>query len=70
MCVSVSAHVLYVRKCMYTYIHMCIFLYLHAFLSDRPEQMTTKVWDYVFLGGDLPSTDIAPNVLRYMCLLI
>ncbi|CAI8050221.1 Leucine--tRNA ligase, cytoplasmic, partial [Geodia barretti] len=33
-------------------------------LGIRPEQMTVAVWDYVFFGGDLPTTDIPPESLR------
>ncbi|CAI8050222.1 Leucine--tRNA ligase, cytoplasmic [Geodia barretti] len=34
-------------------------------LGIRPEQMTVAVWDYVFFGGDLPTTDIPPESLRF-----
>ena len=30
----------------------------------RPEQLTNEVWDYVFCGGDIPTTDIPADALR------
>lgn len=30
----------------------------------KPEQLTRKVWDYIFLGGEIPETDIPHEVLR------
>lgn len=36
--------------------------------SHSPEHMTVPVWDYVFLGGDIPKTDVPPEALRLMSL--
>lgn len=30
--------------------------------------MTVPVWDYVFLGVDIPKTDVPPEALRLMSL--
>ena len=29
----------------------------------KPEQLTRKVWDYIFLGGSYPETDIPEGLL-------
>lgn len=34
-------------------------------IEIRPEQLNRKIWDYIFLGGDIPSeTDIPHEALR------
>ena len=38
---------------------------LESLPLSSPEQMTVAVWEYVFFGGDLPTTDIPPESLRF-----
>ena len=33
-------------------------------LSNSAEQMTVKVWDYIFFGGEFPDTDIPKEALK------